>query len=64
MKKKSHETRVLVVFVLTSKWKLRIPSEWITPIQTNLVAQVPSQFLILEISPLLLFLFFLFFENI
>ena len=40
MKKKNDETRVLVVVVLTSKCKLRIPLERITPIQIYLVSQV------------------------
>ena len=64
MKKKNHETRVLVVVIITSKGQLQIPSARTTPVQTYLIAQVPSQFFILLIFPLFLFLFYTFFEKI
>ena len=63
MKKKNHETRVLVVIVLTSKCKLRISLARITPIQTYLVAQLLSYFVVLVVFPLFLFLFYLFLKT-
>ena len=58
VKKKNDETGVLIVVILISKCKLRISSAKITLIQIYLMAQLPSQFFILVITSLFLFLFY------